>query len=155
MKTNKILKWFKKNYVFILVPLCMILIAVLIQANKSDANVTKDKKDSKDLSITIPKHNEYGIIRIENEEGLVEHTYAGYFKIHNDGTDGSSVSIGMVIPEGGYIEGSEELPSVIRVYDRSNGKIIDYECSPEIKDGALHLYDASVIGMEDVSNLTE
>lgn len=142
----------KKMIVVLSIGLVIFSLYLMLREEPKEDAISTEKKD---LIITIPKHNEYGIIRIENEEGLVEHTYAGYFKIHNDGTDGSSVSIGMVIPEGGYIEGSEELPSVIRVYDRSNGKIIDYECSPEIKDGALHLYDASVIGMEDVSNLTE
>lgn len=127
------------------------LYLVLREEPKWDAIST----EKKDLIITIPKHNEYGIIRIENEDGEVEHTYAGYFKIHNDGTDGSSVSIGMVIPEGGYIDGSEALPTHIKIYDRSDKSINDYECSPEIKDGILYLYDATRVNAIDVSEQIE
>lgn len=146
--------WIKMKKTLIILSIGLAIASLyLVLKEKPKKNETIDEK--KDLVISMPEPDNYGIIRILDETGEVAYTYAGYFKIDNDGKDGKSISMSLVIPDGGYLDGSETLPERVKLYDRSNEEIVYYVCSPEIKDDTLHLYDASIIDNEDVSNLTE
>lgn len=49
----------------------------------------------------------------------------------------------------------ERLPYEMIVYDRSNKAVVEYEAVCEVKDGVLHIQDATEMSREDVSHLIE
>lgn len=49
----------------------------------------------------------------------------------------------------------ERLPYEVIVYDRSNKAVVEYEAVCEVKDGVLHIQDATEMSREDVSHLIE
>ena len=49
----------------------------------------------------------------------------------------------------------ERLPYEVIVYDRSNKVVVEYEAVCEVKDGVLHIQDATEMSREDVSHLIE
>lgn len=47
------------------------------------------------------------------------------------------------------------LPMHVIVYDRSRKEVVTYEATPMVQNGALHICDATVLQVEDVSQMVE
>lgn len=96
-------------------------------------------KTKESIDIAVSRKEEIGKCLIVCGVNSVKYNWSEEIKIHSD--ESSVVIDGKTVDK--------------IVYDRSNKAVVEYEAVCEVKDGVLHIQDATEMSREDVSHLIE